>query len=109
MSPSDGVGMFGIVTAMERKFRNFGLPRWVGEMIGKRLLRNPEPRRGRTFGFLFLDTLAPIRLNGPYFAPRGLPGFALLAVFLFHCRAKSADPESRLRTVWQLDFERARG
>jgi hypothetical protein len=48
-------------------------------------------------------------LNGPYFVPRGLPAFALLAILLFHSRAKSADSESRLQTVWQLDFERASG
>jgi hypothetical protein len=46
-----------------------------------------------------LDTLAPLRLNGPYFVPRGLPAFALLAILLFHSRAKSADSESRLQTV----------
>src|SRR5512142_1438378 len=109
MPPSDGTGMFGIVTAMERKFPNFGLPRWVGEMIGERLLRNPEPRRGRTFGFLFLDTLAPLRVNGPCFVPRVLPSLALLAILLFPLRAKTVDPESRLRTVWQLDFKRANG
>jgi hypothetical protein len=34
-----------------------------------------------------LDTLAPLRLNGPYFVPRGLPAFALLAILLFHSRA----------------------
>jgi hypothetical protein len=46
-------------------------------------------------------------LNGPYFVPRGLPAFALLAILLFHSRAKSADSESRLQNVWQLDFERS--
>jgi len=38
-----------------------------------------------------LDTLAPLRVNGPDFVPRGLPPFALLAILLFHSRAKSAD------------------
>jgi hypothetical protein len=38
-----------------------------------------------------LDILAPLRLNGPYLVPRGLPVFALLAILLFHSRAKSAD------------------
>jgi hypothetical protein len=54
-----------------------------------------------------LDTLAPLRLNGPHCVPRDLPAFALLAILLFHSRAKSADSESRLQTVWHLDFERA--
>jgi hypothetical protein len=56
-----------------------------------------------------LDTLAPLRLNGPYFVPRGRPAFALLAILLFHSHAKSTDSESLLQPVWQLDFERARG
>jgi hypothetical protein len=49
--------------------------------------------------FLFLDTLAPLRLNGPYFVPRGPPAFALFAILLFHSRAKSADSESSLQAV----------
>jgi hypothetical protein len=60
---------------------------------------DPEPRRGRRFDFLFSHTLAPLRLNGPYFVPRGLPAFALFTILLFHSRAKSADSESRLQTV----------
>jgi hypothetical protein len=54
-----------------------------------------------------MDTLAPLRLNGPYCVPRDLPAFALLAILLFHSRAKSADSESRPQTVWHLDSERA--
>jgi hypothetical protein len=38
-----------------------------------------------------LDILVPLCLNGEYFVPRGLPPFALLAILLFHSRAKSAD------------------
>jgi hypothetical protein len=48
-------------------------------------------------------------MNGAYFMPRGLPAFALLAILLFHSRAKSADSESRLQTVQQLDLKRASG
>jgi hypothetical protein len=55
-----------------------------------------------------LDTLAPLRWNGPYFVPHGPPAFARFAILLFHSRAKSAGSESRLQNAWRLDFERAR-
>jgi hypothetical protein len=46
-----------------------------------------------------LDRFTPLGVNGTYFVPRDLPAFAMLAILLFHSRAKSADSESRLQTV----------